>query len=87
MASVSERHAGGRPQKHERSELFNQIERWARRRGMHLDELAERAGVGVATIYQISDPKLSTAKAIAAALGITIDRMISTPRRSTRQTA
>jgi transcriptional regulator with XRE-family HTH domain len=57
----------------------------AKSRGMHLDELAERAGVGRATLYQLNDPKVSTAKAIAECLGVTIDRLIAPPPRSSRR--
>lgn len=87
MATVSDRHAGGRPRTRERSELFVRIQRMAQQRGMHLDELADRAGVAVATLYQLSDPKLSTAKAIADALGVTIDRLLATPKRQPRRSA
>jgi transcriptional regulator with XRE-family HTH domain len=85
VATVSERHAGGRPRVHEPSELFVRVERLARSRGLHLDELAAKAGISTPTLYQLRDPKVSTAKAIAAALGITIDRLIAPPRRSSRR--
>lgn len=87
MATVATRHPGGRPRTRERSWLFVRIERMAKQRGMHLDELAGRSGLAVATLYQLSDPKVSTAKAIADALGITIDRLMAEPRRQRRRTA
>jgi transcriptional regulator with XRE-family HTH domain len=59
----------------------------AKRRGVRLDELAARAGVGRATLYQLNDPKVSTAKAIADALGVTVDRLISPPRSGRRSGA
>lgn len=87
MASVSDRHAGGRPRTREPSELYVRVESLAKRKGLRLDELAKRAGIAVATLYQLSDPKVSTAKAIATALGITVDRLLSPPKRPARRTA
>lgn len=85
MATVSERHAGGRPRTRQASKLFIRIQKIADTRGMHLDELAERAGIAVATLYQINDPKVSTMLAISAALGVTLDQLVSEPRRSARR--
>jgi transcriptional regulator with XRE-family HTH domain len=48
----------------------------AKRRGIHLDELAERAGLSRTVFYTLNDPKVSTAKALADALGVTVDRLI-----------
>jgi len=76
MATASERHPGGRPRVRPASPLLERIEGMARRRGLRLDELAERAGLGVATLYQLNDPRVSTAKALADALGVTVDRLI-----------
>ena len=87
MATVSERHPGGRPRVHEPTELFVKVERLARKRGMHLDELAAKAGVSRPTLYQLRDPRVSTAQAIASALGITIDKLLAPPRRAARRTA
>jgi transcriptional regulator with XRE-family HTH domain len=89
MASVSERHPGGRPRTREASALFLRIKALAKRRGLRLDQLADKAGVCVATLYNIHDPKVSTAKALAAALGITIDRLTQTaePCRETGRSA
>jgi len=78
MATVSTRHPGGRPRVRQPSAMFQRIQALAKRRGVRLDELAERAGVCVATLYNIGDPKVSTAIAIADALGITIDRLART---------
>jgi transcriptional regulator with XRE-family HTH domain len=78
MATVSPRHPGGRPRTHEPSDLFLRVSSLAKRRNLHLDELAERAGVTVACIYKLKDPKVSTAKAIADALGVTLDRLLRT---------
>ncbi len=86
MATVSERHLGGRPRTREPSALFERIQGMARRRGLRLDELAERAGLGVATLYQLNDPRVSTAKALADALGVTVDRLIR-PEPASKRTA
>jgi transcriptional regulator with XRE-family HTH domain len=82
MAPVSDRHLGGRPRTREPSALFLRIEALAKRQGMRLDEVADRAGVCVATLYNIGDPKVSTAQAIAQALGTTIDRLMRTTESS-----
>lgn len=75
MATAPERHPGGRPRTREPSALFLRVEAMAKRRGIHLDELAERAGLSRTVFYTLKDPKVSTAKAIADALGVTIDRL------------
>lgn len=86
MATVSEkRHPGGRPRVREASALFLKVQRLAFRRGLHLDDVASRAGIATTTLYRLVDPKVSTAKAIADALGITVDRLIAPPRRSSRR--
>ena len=83
--ATAERHAGGRPRTREPSALFVRIEAMAKRRGMRLDELAARAGLSIATLYNIGDPKVSTAKAIADALGVTMDKLVDPPQRSARR--
>lgn len=85
MATVNERHPGGRPRTRQPSALFLRVERLASQRGMHLDQVAARAGISTTTLYRLVDPKVSTAKAIAEALGITIDRLLAPPRRSSRR--
>jgi len=87
MATVAERQSGGRPRTREPSALFLRIQGMAKRRGMKLDELADRAGLCVATLYNIGDPKVSTAKAIAAVLGVTVDRLVEEPKRGHRRHA
>lgn len=82
QVSGQTRHPGGRPRLNPPSALFVRIEAMAKRRGMHLDELAERAGVTRQCIYQLNDPKVSTAKALADALGVTIDRLMRTAEPS-----
>ena len=80
-----DRHPGGRPRTREPSRLFVRLEAMARRRGLRLDQLAAKAGVSVATLYNIGDPKLSTAKALADALGVTVDRLAFPRSRSAPQ--
>jgi len=86
MPSPRDRHPGGRPRTRERSPLFRRVEALARKRGMHIDDLAAAAGITPQGIYQLKDPRVSTARAIADALGITLDRLMreesaATPRR------
>jgi transcriptional regulator with XRE-family HTH domain len=87
MATIRQvdRHPGGRPRTREPSRLFVRLEAMARRRGLRLDQLAAKAGVSVATLYNIGDPKLSTAKALADALGVTVDRLAFPRSRSAPQ--
>lgn len=84
MATVGERHPGGRPRVKPPSDIFVRVRRLADARGMHLDEVAAKAGIAVATLYQLRDPKLSTAKAIADALGVTVDRLAARQSRASR---
>ena len=86
MPAPRDRHPGGRPRTREPSPLFLRVEEMAKRRGIGLDELADIAGLRRATIYELNDPKVSTARAIAEALGVTLDRLTreesaASPRR------
>lgn len=87
MATVGKRHPGGRPRVRPPSPLFLRVERLAARRGMHLDDLAHKAGIPVSTAYDLNDPRVSTVRAIATALGVTIDKLLAEPKRPTRRTA
>ena len=84
MATVSERHPGGRPQTRPESPLFKKIKVMAKRRGIRLDELASQAGLSRTVFYTLKDPRVSTAKALADALGVTVDRLIAPPSSSRR---
>ena len=80
MATASERHAGGRPRTVRRCALGQKIERLAAARGMHLDEVASRAGISTPGLYLIltgetNSPRLATVKAIASALGVKIEKL------------
>jgi len=80
MATVSERHAGGRPRTVRRCELGQRIERLAAARGLHLDQVAEAAGISTPGLYriltgEINSPRLATVKALAAALGVKLEKL------------
>ena len=90
MATASNQDVGGRPRTLTRSELGRRIETLAARRGMTLEQLAVAGGLRLSTLYRITtgdtpDPRVSTVQAIAEALGITMDRLICQPRRSSRR--
>lgn len=92
MATVSDRHAGGRPRQLERNQLGKRIESLAARKGIRMDELAELAGISVPSLYRIAtgttpDPKVSTVNAIATALGTTIDALIKEKAQPVRGTS
>jgi transcriptional regulator with XRE-family HTH domain len=89
MASRNgKKNVGGRPRSREPSALFQRVEILTKRRGLSLQDVAIRAGVSVACIYQLDDPRISTAKAIADALGVTVDRLaFPRPRSAPRSTA
>lgn len=81
MATVSERHAGGRPKTVRRCALGLKIERFADNAGMHIDEVANAAGIANATLYRIltggiASPRISTIKGIATALGVKVEKLI-----------
>lgn len=71
--------AGGRPRTRPVSAIGHTIVALASRRGMTLDTLSESSGVNLSTLYRIvagtQDPKLSTAVAIASALGVTLTQL------------
>lgn len=85
---AADRHPGGRPRTLPYSELGEKIVRLAARRGIHLDEVAEAAGISYPTLSRIlsgriASPRLQTVVAIADALGVSADRLIVQPRRKT----
>lgn len=80
MATVSERHAGGRPRTVRRCPLGRKIERLAVERGMPMDAVAQAAHISTAGLYQIltgkiRSPRLATVKALAAALGVKLEKL------------
>ena len=99
MATVSQRHPGGRPRALKRNQLGRRIESLLTARGLTLEDLAKISGITPSSIYRIAtgdtpDPKVSTIKAIADVLGVTIDSLVSRtaapargPSRSVRRPA
>lgn len=81
MARVGDRHPGGSPRRLERTEIGRRIEKLAADRGMHLDEVAEKAGIRGPTLYRIctgriESPKASTVMALAAVLKVPVDDLL-----------
>lgn len=81
MATVSERHAGGRPKTVRRCPLGVKIERLASHAAMPIDEVAKSAGIANATLYRIltggiASPRISTIKGIASALGVRVEKLL-----------
>ena len=80
MATVSERHPGGSPRSLKRCPLGERIEHFAQRNGMHLDQVAEAAGISFPTLNRIctgriKSPKWDTMQAIATALGVKLESL------------
>lgn len=79
MATVSERHAGGRPRTRPLCREGRTIEAAAARRRMTRQDIADKVGVSYVTIMRIlvgdQQPTLDTAKRIAKAVGLTIGQI------------
>lgn len=80
MATAATRHPGGRPRTRQRCQLGKTIERLARVRGLHLDEVANAAGITFPTLHrictgEITSPRLATVKALASALGVKLEQL------------
>lgn len=81
MATVGDRHAGGRPKRLPRTPIGQRIERLADARGLHLDEVADAAGIKFPTLNRIltgriASPRLETVQAIAKALGVKLEKLV-----------
>jgi transcriptional regulator with XRE-family HTH domain len=81
MATAETRHAGGRPKTVRRCDLGRKIERLAAQAGLHIDQVADAAGIANATLYRIltggiASPRISTIKGIATALGVKVEKLI-----------
>jgi transcriptional regulator with XRE-family HTH domain len=84
--TIEPRGPGGRPRNWEPTPAGKRIEKLAARQGLRLQDVAGRAGISVACIYDVvsgrtADPRLSVAQAIAAALGVKLDKVF--PPRAT----
>ena len=79
---MAQRHAGGRPRVLKRCPLGKRIETLADRKGLHLDQLADAAGIRFPTLNRIltgriASPKIDTVQALAKALGVKVDTLVS----------
>jgi len=75
------RHPGGRPRRLPRTQMGTRIERFARERGLHIDEVATLAGIKGPTLNRIvtgriESPKASTVLALAKVLGVKVDQLL-----------
>lgn len=71
---------GGRPRSRPVCPAGERIVRYAKSRGLNLNELAAEAGLNCVTVYaivggQTPDPRVSTLRALADALGVSLDRL------------
>lgn len=85
---AADRHAGGRPRILPYSELGQRIVAQAARVGVHLDEVADAAGISYPTLSRImsgriASPRMSTVCALADALGMKPEKLIVPARRKT----
>ena len=60
----------GRPRTTERSPAFYVVDDLASKRGMSITTLSDMAGIDRNTLYKLSDPRLSTIRKMADALGM-----------------
>lgn len=75
MEPESKRHPGGRPRTAERSPAFHLADSLAARRRMSLATLSEIAGTTRTHLYALRDPRLSTIRKLASALGVKPGRL------------
>lgn len=81
MATAShKRHAGGRPRVLKRCLIGQRIEQWAAKRGLHIDQVADRSGITVPTLNRIltgriKSPKIGTVLALASTLDIKVEQL------------
>ena len=81
-AEKSARHPGGRPRQHDYTPIGTAIDRLAGQRGLHLDEVAAKAAITLATlnrimIGRIASPRISTVVSLSKALGASVEDLIS----------
>ena len=82
----------GRPRERKLCPLGERIEAALSRKRMTVLRLEKASGVPRGTIYDIMDgdtrePKAATLCKLATALGVTIDELLSPPKRTARRTA
>lgn len=65
----------GRPRTTERSPAFYLVDELASKRGMTIEALAAAAGIHSTTLYALRDPKVSTVRKLADALGMKIGKL------------
>jgi|Laugresu1bdmlbsd_1035121.scaffolds.fasta_scaffold93104_1 transcriptional regulator with XRE-family HTH domain len=88
MATTEEKPRGkGRPRSRPLTPAGERIVRFAKSRGFSLQQLAEKASVSEVSLYAIiggttPDPRVSTLRAVADALGVTLDRLWPRQRSS-----
>lgn len=76
MATVTRgRCSNGRRRTAERSPAFYLVDKLAAKRHMSISTLSEAAGIDRNTIYKLSDPRVSTVRKIATALGTRAGRL------------
>ena len=78
----SERHPGGRPRQQDYTPMGQAIDRLAGQRGLHLDEVAAKAEIALATLNRImtgaiASPRVSTVVNISKALGASVSDLVS----------
>jgi|LakMenEpi03Aug12_release.lakeMendotaPanAssembly.Ray.scaffolds.fasta_scaffold427433_2 transcriptional regulator with XRE-family HTH domain len=76
------RRGGGRPRELPRTKMGQAIERLAGERGLHLDQVAEKAGIRGPTLYRIltgriESPRASTVLALAKALRVPVGDLVN----------
>lgn len=89
MATVQQRHAGGRPRACGPCRLGQFIETTAARRSMNLEQLSVESGVSLRTLYHLisgktPDPRVSTIVALAEALDVPVSRLVKQTAASGR---
>jgi len=81
MATASEKPRGkGRPRSRPLCPAGERITRYAKARGMNVQQLAAAASLSEVSVYAIVggetvDPRVSTLRALADALGVSLDRL------------
>ena len=79
MASVSERHAGGRPREYDVCKWGQTVETLASKRGLTRSDLAKRVGIKPPSLWALlvgkSKPKFETVCKLADVLGVPVEKL------------